>query len=344
MATAIDFNTPSTAYGETQWGDPTFEGPRRSDNVGVSSFVLKTNGIDLSESAQFIPPLVMSPSDSTRLYFGTCRVYRTTDKAETWTPISPVCGTWSGTLTAIAEAPLSSQVIYAGTSTGGVRVTTDGGTNWTLITSGLPVRFVKAVAVHPSLASTAFVTFSGFGTGHVFKTTNTGVSWTNISGNLPDVPVNAILLDPGDPTTTIYIGTDLGVFKTSNGGATWVPFNTGLPNVAVFDLAFRSGAGVLVAATHGRSAFTLSGSPPGPSLSINDVTANEGNSGTTPFNFTVTLFPVSSQTVTLNFATADGTATTASGDYVAAFGNLTFNPGETTKTITVLVNGDTQNE
>jgi hypothetical protein len=83
---------------------------------------------------------------------------------------------------------------------------------------------------------------------------------------------------------------------------------------------------------------------PLPSLSINDVTGNEGNSGTTPFNFTVTLSPTSNETVTVNFATADGTATTVGSDYVAAFGNLTFNPGETTKTITVLVNGDTQNE
>jgi hypothetical protein len=83
---------------------------------------------------------------------------------------------------------------------------------------------------------------------------------------------------------------------------------------------------------------------PLPSLSINDVMGNEGNSDTTSFNFTVTLSPTSNETVTVNFTTADGTATTAGSDYVAAFGNLTFNPGETTKTITVLVNGDTQIE
>jgi uncharacterized repeat protein (TIGR01451 family) len=80
---------------------------------------------------------------------------------------------------------------------------------------------------------------------------------------------------------------------------------------------------------------------PTPNLSINDVTMNEGNSGTTTFMFTVTLSPSSSQTVTVNYATADGTAT-APSDYTAISSTpLTFAPGETTKTVNVLVNGDT---
>ena len=56
--------------------------------------------------------------------------------------------------------------------------------------------------------------------------------------------------------------------------------------------------------------------------------------------FTVTLSPSSAQTVTVQFATADGTAL-AGSDYLATSGSLTFNPGETTKTITVRVKGDT---
>jgi len=54
----------------------------------------------------------------------------------------------------------------------------------------------------------------------------------------------------------------------------------------------------------------------------------------------VTLSAVSSQSVTVNFATANNTAT-AGSDYVATSGTLTFNPGDTTKPITVVVNGDT---
>ena len=78
-------------------------------------------------------------------------------------------------------------------------------------------------------------------------------------------------------------------------------------------------------------------------LSINNVSATEGNAGTTNAVFTVTLSPASTQSVTVNFATANGTAT-AGSDYVATSGTLTFNPGDTTKTITVVINGDTLNE
>ncbi len=78
-----------------------------------------------------------------------------------------------------------------------------------------------------------------------------------------------------------------------------------------------------------------------PSLSIDDVTLSEGNSSTTAFNFTVTLSPASNQTVTVNYATADSAAA-APSDYTAiASTQLTFLAGETTKPVSVLVNGDT---
>ncbi|MCZ8365414.1 MAG: M10 family metallopeptidase C-terminal domain-containing protein [Microcystis sp. LE19-251.1A] len=81
------------------------------------------------------------------------------------------------------------------------------------------------------------------------------------------------------------------------------------------------------------------------SISINDVTVSEGNSGTTNAVFTVTLSNPVDTSVTLNYATANGTATTADNDYTAiATTPLTFNPGETSKTITVAVNGDTKVE
>ncbi|MBI2927593.1 MAG: HYR domain-containing protein, partial [Verrucomicrobia bacterium] len=81
-----------------------------------------------------------------------------------------------------------------------------------------------------------------------------------------------------------------------------------------------------------------------PGLSIDDVTVSEGNAGTVNAVFTVTLSPASSYTVTVDYATADGTATLADSDYVAAADTLTFAPGETSKTITVVVNGDTKFE
>ena len=82
-----------------------------------------------------------------------------------------------------------------------------------------------------------------------------------------------------------------------------------------------------------------------PRISITDFTKPEGKKGqTTLFTFTVTLSAAYDQAVTLSFRTADGTATTSDNDYVAQIGTLTFAPGETTKTITIEVKGDSKRE
>jgi hypothetical protein len=75
------------------------------------------------------------------------------------------------------------------------------------------------------------------------------------------------------------------------------------------------------------------------------VTKPKGHSGTTPFDFTVSLSSQPSQPVTLDYATADNTATTADTAYQSANGSLTFTPGgPLTQTISVLVDGNTINE
>ncbi len=84
---------------------------------------------------------------------------------------------------------------------------------------------------------------------------------------------------------------------------------------------------------------TISDNDSPPSLSIDDLSIAEGDSGTTAFTFTVTLSTASGQTVTVNYATADNTASSAS-DYQSNSGLLTFVPGDTAESITVLVNGD----
>src|SRR5882672_3423341 len=93
----------------------------------------------------------------------------------------------------------------------------------------------------------------------------------------------------------------------------------------------------------GQGVVTILDDDAAPVLAINDVSVVEGNSGTTNAVLTVSLSAASAQAVTVNYATANGTAT-AGSDYIFANGTLTFNPGETTKTITVRVLGDTVNE
>ena len=77
-----------------------------------------------------------------------------------------------------------------------------------------------------------------------------------------------------------------------------------------------------------------------PAVSINDVSIVEGNAGTINAVFTVALSSASAQTITVNYSTVNGTAA-AGSDYVAQSGTVTFSAGQTTKTIAVLVMGDT---
>ena len=94
----------------------------------------------------------------------------------------------------------------------------------------------------------------------------------------------------------------------------------------------------------GQGVATILNDDPVPGLVINDRSILEGPSGTTNFVFTVTLInPPTRRTVTVDYATADGSGT-AGSDYQAAFGTLTFAPGQTSQTIIVPVNGDVLNE
>jgi hypothetical protein len=82
---------------------------------------------------------------------------------------------------------------------------------------------------------------------------------------------------------------------------------------------------------------------PPASISLSDVSLAEGNAGQTAFSFTASLDRAQSARVTVDFATANGSAT-APSDYAATTGTVTFAPGETAKTVTVQVNGDTTRE
>ena len=250
--TAVNYNTPTTVFAECQWNC----GPLRRDASTGGGFVAKSSGINFGDPALFIPPLVMDPVNPLVLYFGTNRLYRTTDNAESWAPISPG---FTGKISAIAAAPSATQTVYIGMWDGTVQLTPNGGLSWILITTGLPNRYVTDLAIDPADATHVYVTVSGFGTGHVFETVNMGTTWNDISSNLVDVPVNALFRHPG--TGALYIGTDLGVFLSNDNGRTWGPSATGLPNVVVLDLAFNSGTQTLYAATHGRGVFAYNLGP-----------------------------------------------------------------------------------
>lgn len=111
-----------------------------------------------------------------------------------------------------------------------------------------------------------------------------------------------------------------------------------------FSLGLLSATGAAVDRGSKVVAFTILDDDTPPAISVDNVTLTEGDSGSAPLTFTVTLNKAWSQAITVAYATRDGSATVADVDYVATSGTLTFAPGEISKTVAVTVNGDTKAE
>ena len=111
------------------------------------------------------------------------------------------------------------------------------------------------------------------------------------------------------------------------------------------------GADRLLVSANGASPFVGTGQalriavePEGPGLYVSNASVAEGNDGTVEAVFRVTLVnPPEDQTVTVTYATADGSAT-APGDYTSQSGPLSFPPGTTSREVRVVVNGDRVDE
>ena len=253
---AIDFKVTTTVYASCTQYDV-----EKSTQGGVlGTWNTANSGISTGDRMQFIPPLVMDPLNNLTLFFGTYRVYQTTNGASSWQTISSDLTGGSGSITTIAVSPTNDKVVYVGTSRGQVQMTSNAGPSatWTNVSTGLPTRSITQIAISPTTSSTAYVSYSGFPGvgGHIYKTTNSGASWTDISTCLPNTPVDDVVVDP-TYANTLYVGTDIGVFYTTNGGTTWTALVDGLPNVVVSGLKMYAPTHTLWAATHGRGVWSI---------------------------------------------------------------------------------------
>ena len=222
----------------------------------------------LSGNGAWVAPILSHPDTNGIFYTARQQVFKTTDYAGSWTPISS--GT-SGIIEEMAISKTKSKLIYA--SAGSVLYkSADAGYIFKQISTGMPNRTITSIYVHPDSSSVAIVSFSGFGAGKIYKTTNEGENWFNISGDLPDSPVNdALIYYPGFSTSIYLAATDVGVFMTNNYGIKWVELANGLPNTVAMHLDYNAVSGKIRLGTHGRGTWELSGSIIGIANNTNEV-------------------------------------------------------------------------
>ena len=248
--TLVDYTNPDIIYAESQYGN------LGKSIDGGNSFTWALNGINGSDPTNWSTPVAMDPNDPNVLYYGSDELYQTTDGAANWTSLTG--DKTGGTITTIAVSRSDPDVVVFGATDGVVYITQDGGSSWTFISPGLPVRWITRVQIDPHDASIIYVTQSGYRMAggellpHIHRSTDYGQNWTPIDGNLPDAPINDVIVNYFN-SDKLYIATDFGVWHTDNLGGTWQPFGSDLPIMVVHDLAYHIPTGKLVAGSHGRS-------------------------------------------------------------------------------------------
>ncbi|MBC8384728.1 MAG: hypothetical protein H8E57_04315, partial [Candidatus Cloacimonetes bacterium] len=155
----VDHTNPNTIYAEYQWGNL-----HRSTDGGYGFYQI--NDEMEYDRTNWSSPLIMHPYDSSILYFGTYRVWKTADHGDTWTAMSNDLtngddGSSYHTITTLAISPLDPDIIVAGTDDGRIHITENGGASWNDISAGIPNRWITRVAADPFDPSVIYATVSG---------------------------------------------------------------------------------------------------------------------------------------------------------------------------------------
>lgn len=254
----VDYTNSNIIYAESQWGN-LYRSMTGGNNFSYIA------GAFSGDRTNWSSPYVMHPTDPQTLFFGTYRVWKTTNRGNNWTAISSdlthnLMNSGFSTITTLAISSLNPNYLLAGSDDGRVHITTNGGLNWVDVSAGLPVRWITRVAFDPFDVNTVYVTVSGFRWDephpYVFRSVNAGQDWESISGNLPDLPVNVIVADPA-VQHRLFVGTDAGIFYTENAGVLWLGLSQGIPNVPVTDLKIHQPTRTIIAGTYGCSAYKL---------------------------------------------------------------------------------------
>lgn len=258
FATFPDPNDPQTIYYTQQMGD------LKRGRLGKLTAEKRIQPRETRSTAEprfswDTPFFASAHPGKTVLYCGAQCVFRSEDRGDSWEAISPDL-TERDSLLAMAESPIDPLRLVAGAGKGQIHLTKDGGESWQAAKPGLPSVLVRDIVLSAHNPETVYVVMSGKeledSAAYVYRSTDYGETWATIAANLPGESCNAIA---EDPTTKglLYVGTDLGVYVSTDAGERWDSLCETLPTCSVVDLQVHGRDGVLVAATHGLSIFSL---------------------------------------------------------------------------------------
>jgi photosystem II stability/assembly factor-like uncharacterized protein len=275
---------PNIVYGSGLGGHVSQWDGRTGQVTDVSPWPVQNYGLrptTVAHRFNWVTPLVASRSGPPALYLGGDVIFKSSDRGASWSIISPdlvgkragaqncdgdvtleaalLCG--YGTITAIEPSPRSPAEIWAGSDSGILSITRDGGANWAQSTlPGIaPWSKISSIDLSPLDPATAYVAVDGQRIDdwrpHVFRTHDGGRSWTEVTRGLPSGQiVSAVRSDPVRPGL-LYAGNETSVFVSFDDGANWQPLRQNLPTAWARDLLVHGDD--LVVATQGRAIWVL---------------------------------------------------------------------------------------
>ena len=281
---AVDPDDQNILYVTSPYGGVARYDRRTSLSQDITPWPMPSWGTEIDGRkyrAPWTPMLVMSPAEKGTLYLGTQFVMKTTDGGLHWEKISPdltgggaAAETPTGPVTvenakkrgfgvvySIAPSPLNPAVIWAGSDTGLLHLTTDGGKTWSQVTpKGLgdwdKITMIEASHVDAAIAYAAVDRHRlDDRTPYLYRTRDFGKTWQAIAiGIGSSAFVNAVREDP-QQRGLLFVGTELGVYVSFDDGDHWQPLQMNLPVTSVRDLVIHGDD--LVIATHGRAFWVL---------------------------------------------------------------------------------------
>ena len=280
---ALDPNHPDIVYLTDTFGGVTRFNRKTSFSQNVSPWPVPQFASEIAKRKYrdpWTPILVFSPDYKT-LYLGTQYAMKTTDGGLHWETISPDLTGASpadvndaskvtvanakqrgyGVVFTIAPSSVNSHEIWAGSDTGLIHLTLDGGATWKNVTPpGLSawskISMIEASRFDPGTAYAAVDRHRlDDMSPHLYRTRDYGKTWTPIvNGIAPQSFLRAVREDPQQPNL-LYAGTELGIYVSFDSGDNWQPLQLNLPVASIRDMQVHGND--LVVATHGRAFWIL---------------------------------------------------------------------------------------